>query len=213
MADIETNEFSSIYSHDSERNKNIDLLVQTTEIQGSSTPDVNQSEIPKNENDIVLFNNYLSGADDSTTYKDIQSFSKIKSYWTQDIFDNSKIYTNYDDLIWGKFVLCIHHSKDTYNCLMMDDFGITELLNIKISLESLYYAAVENLNSDDKNSEIKKCIAIVLLRRYSELSSTQKIELKSLYPGRSIEQYERVHAGQLASGCIEIKEVMASKFG
>ncbi|KAG0668095.1 hypothetical protein C6P45_004993 [Maudiozyma exigua] len=213
MADIEINEFSSIYSHDSERNKHIDHLVQTTDIQGSSTPEINQSEIPKNENDIVLFNNYLSGADDSTTYNDIQSFSKIKSYWTQDVFDNSKIYTSYDDLIWGKFVLCIHHSKDTYNCLMMDDFGIRELLNIRTSLESLYYGAVEGLNSDDKNSEIKKCIAILLLRRYSELSSIQKIELKSLYPTRSIEQYDPAHAGQVASGCIEVKEVTASKFG
>lgn len=209
--DIEANEFSSIYSHGSEQNKNIDLLVQTTEIQESSTPEVNETEAK--ENDIILFNNYLRGIDENTTSKDTQTFSRIKAYWTQVTFDESNIYTNHDDLIWGKFVICIHHSKEAYHCLMMDDFGLTELLNIDTSKKSSFYNAIKNLNSEDKNSEIKKCIAVVLLRRYSELTSKQKIELKSLYPGKSIEQYDPVHAGQLASKCTEIKEITASKFG
>ena len=210
-ADIEANEFSSVYSHDSEQNKNIDLLVQTTEIQGSSTPEINQKDAQ--ENDIILFNNYLRGVDDNTTSKDTQSFSKIKQYWTQDTFDRSNIYTNHDDLIWGKFVLCIHRNKETYRCLMMDDFGLTELSNIDISEKSSFYSAIKNVNSANRSSEIKKCMAVILLKRYSELTPKQKIQLKSLYPERSIEQYDPVHAGQLASECTEITEITASKFG
>ncbi|SMN21938.1 similar to Saccharomyces cerevisiae YCL014W BUD3 Protein involved in bud-site selection and required for axial budding pattern [Maudiozyma saulgeensis] len=209
--EVGANDFSSIYSHDSKINKNIDYLVETAEVKDPANAVAQEQPLEK---EIILFNNYLNNThyDES---KNLQTSENIKTYWTQKVFDESDVLTGYDDILWGSFIVCIHRNKttDKFNCLIVDDFGLSSIESINVTCESPYYSAIENLSPNDKNSELKKCIAIIMLQRYSELSIEQKNQLKYIYSTRSLSDYDYVHAGQLASNCTRPKLTSSSLFG
>ncbi|CAB4256552.1 similar to Saccharomyces cerevisiae YCL014W BUD3 Protein involved in bud-site selection and required for axial budding pattern [Maudiozyma barnettii] len=202
------NEFSSLYSHESNLDKNIDNLVENNEVDDPTTIEPKSQPLNKK---IILFNNYLNDTDSNGT----KNWKNIKIYWTQKVFDESNILTSRDDILWGTLIICIHHNKttDTYNCLIFDDFGLTTIESVDTTTESPYYPAIENLNSKDKDSEIKRCIAVVMLQRYSELTVKQKNQLKSMYNEESLSDYDNVHAGQLASSFTEFKSISPSLLG
>ncbi|CAI5219853.1 ANM_HP_G0035220.mRNA.1.CDS.1 [Saccharomyces cerevisiae] len=123
----------------------------------------------------TLFNIKLSKSVVETTPLNGHSLfddDKSLSDWTDNVFTQSVFYHGSDDLIWGKFFVCVYKSPNSnkLNAIIFDKLGTSCFESVDISSNSQYYPAIENLSPSDQESNVKKCIAVILLQRYPLLS-------------------------------------------
>ncbi|CAI4295888.1 ALI_collapsed_G0005590.mRNA.1.CDS.1 [Saccharomyces cerevisiae] len=114
------------------------------------------SEKKDKENDETLFNIKLSKSVVETTPLNGHSLfddDKSLSDWTDNVFTQSVFY---------------HGNK--LNAIIFDKLGTSCFESVDISSNSQYYPAIENLSPSDQESNVKKCIAVILLQRYPLLS-------------------------------------------
>ncbi|CAI4056495.1 hypothetical protein SKDZ_03G0510 [Saccharomyces kudriavzevii ZP591] len=140
---------------------------------------------------------------------DDQSLSK----WTDDVFTQSVIYRGSDNLIWGEFFICVYKSprSNELSAIVFDKLGTSCFESVDISSSSQYYPAVENLSPSDQESNVKKCIAVVLLQRYPLLSPS---DVSQILSSTSVNcDYDPPHAGDLASSCQLITAVPPEDVG
>ncbi|CCF60002.1 hypothetical protein KAFR_0I02230 [Kazachstania africana CBS 2517] len=158
---------------------------------------------------ISLFNNLLAS---KNTHQQTLDWihERSEKEWLDDIFINSVLYHNVDRVIWGPFFICIYKDPktDKFGSLTLDRFGITHINSIDLSRKSAYYPAIENLHDNDKNSNVKKCIAVSLLQKFSNISMQH---LKYLTEDKI--NYDPVHAGDLSSGCKLVTSISPELFG
>lgn len=123
------------------------------------------------------------------------------SKWADDVFTRSVIYHGSDDLIWGEFFICVYKSStnNKLNAIIFDKLGTSCFQSVDISPDSQYYPAIENLSPTDQESNVKKCIAVVLLKRYPLLSRSDLSRIMSNTSKKC--DYDPTHAGDLASSC------------
>ncbi|KOH00651.1 Bud3p [Saccharomyces eubayanus] len=123
------------------------------------------------------------------------------SKWTDDVFTRSVIYRGSDDLIWGEFFICVYKPSTStkLNAIIFDKLGTSCFQSVDISPDSQYYPAIENLSPTDQESNVKKCIAVVLLKRYPLLSRSDLSRILSNTSKKC--DYDPTHAGDLASSC------------
>lgn len=158
----------------------------------STRPEPSQSQ-PQLK--IRLFQNLIE------KYLDPHRFTEIHSIdqWTTQ-FRDFVVYEGFDHLLWGPFLVCIfsNNNNTTINCLILDKLGISPYFNVNITKNSQFYPAIENLNVKDKDSKIKKCIAVTLLQKFVELPKDKLLKLQT---SSKREEYDPTHAGDLASSC------------
>ncbi|CAI4951383.1 ATV_HP_G0103580.mRNA.1.CDS.1 [Saccharomyces cerevisiae] len=116
-------------------------------------------------NDETLFNIKLSKSVVETTPLNGHSLfddDKSLSDWTDNVFTQSVFYHGSDDLIWGKFFVCVYKSPNSnkLNAIIFDKLGTSCFESVDISSNSQYYPAIENLSPSDQESNVKKCIAL-----------------------------------------------------
>ena len=124
--------------------------------------------------------------------------------WKTDIFSESMVYYHENAKPWGgPVILCIFKdkSKGSVNVVSIDKFGTSLTENIDITPESQYYPAIEALGVLDRNSNVKRCIAVTFLRRFVELSDEGKSHMCKVAGLKNLDFYDPVYAGELASGC------------
>lgn len=166
----------------------------------ASQENSNEEKVKSKNHDkqIKLFNNLLNRIQSSQN--DLYETKAIKEM-KDEIFSTSAIYYNTDSLLWGDFLICIFKDSktDEISSITLDKLGFSYFKNIDIGTKSKYYPAIENLSNKDKNSNVKKCIAVTLLRKFSELTPEQ-LQLITPKSGLAFD-YDQTHAGDLASGC------------
>lgn len=120
--------------------------------------------------------------------------------WLEDIFKVCAIYYNNDKLLWGPFIVIISKDLETNNicAIILDKLGVTVSADIDITKDSQFYPAIENLNSADQQSNVKKSIAVALLKKFSRLSPSH---VKLLQNAKYDYDYDHIYAGELASNC------------
>ncbi|EDO18636.1 hypothetical protein Kpol_1048p67 [Vanderwaltozyma polyspora DSM 70294] len=143
---------------------------------------------------------------------DKYQIEKTDKNWLDQVFEGSKIYYGLDEILWGKFMVCVQCDKlnRKQTVLILDKLGVTFSDVIDVSNESQFYPAIENLDPKHNNSLERKCIAVALLQKYSLLSEEEISKIKSTVVKNN---YDQIHAGDLASRCeiLETKDV--KKFG
>ena len=174
------------------------------------------SEKKDKENDETLFNIKLSKSVVETTPLNGHSLfddDKSLSDWTDNVFTQSVFYHGSDDLIWGKFFVCVYKSPNSnkLNAIIFDKLGTSCFESVDISSNSQYYPAIENLSPSDQESNVKKCIAVILLQRYPLLSPS---DLSQILSNKSENcDYDPPYAGDLASSCQLITAVPPEDLG
>lgn len=174
------------------------------------------SEKKDEEDHVAPFNIKLSKSVLVTTPKNSSSLldeNKSLSQWTDDVFTQSVFYHGSDDLIWGKFFVCVYKSpsNNKLNAIIFDKLGTSCFESVDISSGSQYYPAIENLSPSDQESNVKKCIAVVLLQRYPLLSQS---DLSQILSNKSENcDYDPPYAGDLASSCKLITAVPPEGLG
>ncbi|EJS44547.1 bud3p [Saccharomyces arboricola H-6] len=138
--------------------------------------------------------------------------NKSLSQWSDDVFTQSVIYYGSDDFIWGEFLMCVYKSPSSnkLNAIVFDKLGMSCFESVDISSDSQYYPAIENLSPKDQESNVKKCMAVVLLQRYPLLSTS---DLSRILSNPSECDYDPPHAGDLASSCELITAVPPEEVG
>lgn len=120
--------------------------------------------------------------------------------WQNKVFKNSANFQGYDDIIWGKFIACVYKDPTTekISSLIIDKTGFTHFNSTDISRSSQYYPAIENLDDEGKASKVKKCIAVSLLQKYSQLTEGEiaKLRIKG-----NCDTYDPIHVGNLVNNC------------
>ncbi|SCU97940.1 LAFA_0G14356g1_1 [Lachancea sp. 'fantastica'] len=119
--------------------------------------------------------------------------------WVKDVFPNAAIYRGYDELLWGYFIIAVYKdaSSGKLNSLIVDKLGTTHYDAVNISRKSRFYPAIENLSAANRDSSVKKCIAVSLLQKYADLnpSMVPKLQPRMRY------DYDPTSAGDLANSC------------
>lgn len=151
---------------------------------------------PDAATDIILFGNLLEHEVEKRQWvKD-----RTPKEWIQQVFRDSAVFHGIDELIWGEFLVCIYKDPITnmISALFIDKLGVTHFNPVDITNKSQFYPAIENLTDNDKDSNVKKSIAVSLLRKYAQLSSK---DVSRLQPDGLRFNYDPTHAGDLASRC------------
>ncbi|CEP61729.1 Bud3p LALA0_S03e09560g [Lachancea lanzarotensis] len=119
--------------------------------------------------------------------------------WVKDVFPNAAIYRGFDELLWGYFIIAVYKSSTSskLNSLIMDKLGTTHYDAVNISRKSRFYPAVENLSPTNRESSVRKCIAVSLLQKFADLDP---ILVPKLQPQMKYD-YDPTAAGDLANNC------------
>lgn len=171
----------------------------TTDLSSNYSRDMGTGEdlaICADDTSIILNENLLE--------KDLAKKQWVKDRsseeWIKQVFSRSAVFEGVDELIWGRFLVCVYKDPNTgkISSLILDSLGITHFNPVDISSQSQYYPAVENLNPKDKESNVRKCMAVSLLRKFAQLEPEL---IAKIQPNGLKFDYDPTHAGDLASRC------------
>lgn len=157
---------------------------------------------------VQLFNNLLRAQ--------LGKNQQVKSYgfkgWVDLVFEQGSVFVGYDEIVWGTFLVCLYRDPETRqpSCMLVDKVGVSYFTPIDTSKESQYYPAIENLLTSDRESEDRQRIAVILLKRFAELSEK---DVRRVHPETFKFDYDPTHAGDLASSCRPIEREEAIKMG
>lgn len=157
---------------------------------------------------IQLFNNLLRAQ--------LGKNQQVKTYgfkgWVDLVFEQGSVFVGYDEIVWGTFLVCLYRDPETRqpSCMLIDKVGVSYFTPIDISKESQYYPAIENLLTSDRESEDRQRIAVILLKRFAELSEK---DVRRIHPETFKFDYDPTHAGDLASSCRPIEREEGVKVG
>lgn len=145
---------------------------------------------------IYLFDNLLNQHLENKRWLEDRKIGE----WMQRVFPESAVYQGIDELIWGTFFICVYKDPTTgkISSLTIDKLGISHFSPVDLSPKSQYYPAIENLDPKDKDSNVRKCIAVSLLQKFAQLSEEHVRRLQ--HNGLKFD-YDPTHAGDLASRC------------
>lgn len=120
--------------------------------------------------------------------------------WVDKIFKEAAFYEGVDELLWGQFFICIYKDQATakLSSLVVDKLGVSHFNPVDISSKSQFYPAIENLDPKDRDSNVRKCIAVSLLQKFAQLPDDC---VNRIQPKKLKFDYDPTHAGDLASGC------------
>ncbi|AMD20028.1 HCL123Wp [Eremothecium sinecaudum] len=126
-----------------------------------------------------------------------------------EIFETSSLFRGEDKLLWGWFLACVYKEPSTgkVSCIFIDKLGVMQIENIDISEKSRFYPAIENLSSEYRVEDVRRCLAVGLLKKYTVLSPDviDRINESPEY------EYDQTTAGDLANACEELDGRMARK--
>lgn len=125
---------------------------------------------------------------------------RTEEEWIEKVFKDAAFYEGFDELLWGQFFTCVYKDPVTskMSALIIDKLGVAHFNPVDLSSKSQYYPAIENLDPKDRESNVRKCIAVSLLEKFAQLPDgcLHRIQPKGLKF-----DYDPTHAGDLASGC------------
>ncbi|KAH3679766.1 hypothetical protein WICMUC_000732 [Wickerhamomyces mucosus] len=142
---------------------------------------------------IVKLNNNLIIDDDHTSTKPYRS----KDQWIS-IFPDSCFFQGFDSKLQTNLIIMIYEDpnvkiKKKLSSVIFTSFGEFYFNGLKIDSNSRFFPSCENLNKIDQNSNVKKCLAITILKFYSLINSNkQRLNLNKI-------ELNEIFAGQLAS--------------
>ncbi|SCW02591.1 LAFE_0F09868g1_1 [Lachancea fermentati] len=131
--------------------------------------------------------------------------------WVSQIFPTAAIFKGYDNLIWGNFFIVVYREilTEKFSSIIIDKLGLTHFNSIDISRQSRFYPAVENLTDVNQKSNVRKLIAISLLRKYADIDSKL---IKKISPEMKYD-YDPTIAGDLANSCELFGQCTPEEFG
>ncbi|CCK73405.1 Bud3p NDAI_0G04200 [Naumovozyma dairenensis CBS 421] len=115
------------------------------------------------------------------------------------------IFKGFDELLWGQFIVCLYKetASKKYNAIMLDKLGPTTFNSIDVSKDSQFYAAIENLNTTNRKSTLRKAIAVILLQKFVEIP--KEGVHKIIQPNKTLNfEYDPQYVGELTNSCEEI---------
>ncbi|CUS21031.1 LAQU0S02e04236g1_1 [Lachancea quebecensis] len=122
---------------------------------------------------------------------------RTASEWVESIFPDAAVFRGFDELLWGYFIIAVYREPMTkkLSSLVVDKLGITHFSSTDISRESRFHPAIENLTAEYQKSNVRKCIAVSMLQKFSNLTpeTVAKIEPNLKY------DYDPTVAGDLAN--------------
>lgn len=120
----------------------------------------------------------------------------------KEIADNLSIFKGKDEIMWGEFIVAIGtDDKTAMHAIMFDKFGISTFRNLNITKSSRYYTAIENLEPKYRDSNARRGLAVVLLKKYPLFN--EAVDSESDMPF----DYDQTHAGELASSATLVSNV------
>lgn len=119
--------------------------------------------------------------------------------WINKVFPEAAMFQGFDELLWGSFMAIVYKdpSTDKISSIILDKLGTSHFNSIDLSKNSRFYPAVENLTDENKKSNVRRCIAISLLQKFSQLSGNDITKISSSLKY----DYDQTTAGDLANSC------------
>ncbi|AET37538.1 Bud3p Ecym_1300 [Eremothecium cymbalariae DBVPG len=116
-----------------------------------------------------------------------------------EIFEGAAIFQGEDALLWGRFLACIYREPRTkkLSCLFFDKLGVVHLNSLDLSSSSRFYPAIENLIPEYRTQNVRKCLAVGLLKKFALINPSVVKKIREELPY----DYDQTAAGDLANAC------------
>ncbi|ODV96301.1 hypothetical protein PACTADRAFT_49666 [Pachysolen tannophilus NRRL Y-2460] len=115
------------------------------------------------------------------------------------ILSGASYFIGYDKLLFQKIFIIVYANPNTrqMDSVFISRFGENIYNSVTINKNSIYYPAIENLKTDFKNSNIRKCLAITNLKTFSLLPDRIKLKIDSNIVKNDL--WDETVAGELAN--------------
>ncbi|CCE79511.1 Piso0_001579 [Millerozyma farinosa CBS 7064] len=147
--------------------------------------------VPIQENETILFFPYIKYYGPSNKYA-LEKINRNINDW-KSVSSNAVYFEGYDDLFFDEFVIMVYADPSTSRLctISFTKFGVSVFENLRLDNRSRFWPSCENLPSQHKKSEVRKALAITLLKNYSQISHNLK-------PNKLIKRWDETCAGYLA---------------
>lgn len=122
--------------------------------------------------------------------------------------DLDAVYFTGTDPLFGDLIAVVYESKDSVlssrkklSTLLISSHGTSGFLNVTLNTKSRYFSACENLPDHQKQSMIRKALAITCLRSFATMDKQIKdvLTLDALQLTNAIADWDETNAGLTAS--------------
>ncbi|CCE88797.1 Piso0_001579 [Millerozyma farinosa CBS 7064] len=156
------------------------------------------------ENETILFFPYIKYYGPSNKYA-LEKINRNINDW-KSVSSNAVYFEGYDDLFFDEFVIMVYADPSTRRLctISFTKFGVSVFENLRLDNKSRFWPSCENLPPQHKKSEVRKALAISLLKNYSQISHHLK-------PNKLIKRWDETCAGYLA-GSMNLIENQTPKY-
>lgn len=143
------------------------------------------------ENETLLFFPYIKYFGPSNKHA-LEKINRKIHDW-ESLLSNAVYFKGYDDLFFDKFIIMVYANPSTSRLctISFTKFGVSVFENLRLDNKSRFWPSCENLPPQHKKSEVRKALAISLLKNYSQISHHLK-------PDKLMKRWDETCAGYLA---------------
>ncbi|KAG7883829.1 hypothetical protein KL938_002414 [Ogataea parapolymorpha] len=122
-----------------------------------------------------------------------------EQYWRSLIADS--VYFEGHDSLFGHIIAMVYQNKTTkkLSCMLLSVHGQTIVDSMSLSRHSKYYPAVENLSKDCRKSNVRRALAVAILRTYAKLDPKTKSLMMKKAQIKPDYDWDETNAGKIAS--------------
>ncbi|KAG7814132.1 hypothetical protein KL921_000406 [Ogataea angusta] len=122
-----------------------------------------------------------------------------EQYWRSLIAES--VYFEGRDELFGQMIAMVYQNKTTkkLSCMLLSVHGQTIVDSMSLTKNSKYYPAVENLSRDCRKSNVRRALAVAILRTYAKLDSNTKSLMMKKAHIKPDYDWDETNAGKLAS--------------
>lgn len=156
------------------------------------------------EDETVLFFPYIKYYGPSNKHA-LEKINRNINDW-KSVSSDAVYFEGYDDLFFDEFVIMAYADPNTSRLctISFTKFGVSVFENLRLDNKSRFWPSCENLPPQHKKSEVRKALAISLLKNYSQISHHLK-------PNKLIKRWDETCAGYLA-GSMTLIEKQTPKY-
>lgn len=155
----------------------------------------------KNHDDLIKLRPLLGHFDNLGSV----AVSKPVLYW-EELFPQAAFFAGHDDILFGYVVTVVYKNEATLkiSAISLTKFGCNIYENLILDVRLRFWPACENLDSEHRDSNVRKALAIANLKNYNQLF----YNTDSLHS-----RWDETNAGALASSMSVLTQKVPSELG